>query len=321
MAIKEIGELYLEEKTIKTGLMPNRNAALSKKTSLFPDSERILYNYSSDPNVEDYAYYNKNNSEHIVFVGKNVFIDYNGNSGNFYCENPRHVLRQLLNPVEDGGLGLSQNDLYAVCENLKYALTVDEWVYVISKKGDDTLVFFRYSILTRDVECVNYAAFNDPVGTSCLYCKMLEFGKDIYFFTYLDDKITVYTHNTVTNMFQKHNILSSGLEAFNTPTTKSPSTLAVHIDYTRNKMVIFSCAASGAIKSFDLTSGQFEAVQNVPVSFSGKHIIQSSLNDDKYGESLSNEYLMVFTDDNTVTFFSRNYQSSLMISRITITGT
>jgi hypothetical protein len=321
MAIKEIGELYLDEKIMKTGIIPSRNTSFNKKTVLFPDSERLLYNYSSDPNVGDFAYYNDGINERIVFIGKNVFIDYDGNTGNFYCDNPRYALRHLLDPFEDNGLALSQEDLFAVCENLKYAIAVDEWVYIVSKISDDTLVFFRYSILTRDVESVNYTAFNNTVGKSFLYCKMVEFGKDIFFFTYEDSKITVYTHNTVTNIFQKHNVLTEGLESFNSVTTTSPNTLAVHIDYTKNKMVLISCVSSNVIKVFDVILGQFDLVQNIPISLAGKHIVQSSLNDDKYGESLVNEYLMVFTDDNTATFFSKNYQSSLMISRITLTGT
>jgi hypothetical protein len=319
MAFKEIGELYLD-KNIKTGVIKSRNNALVKKTILFPDSERLLYNYSSNPHVRDMAHYTNGIDDHLIFVGRNVFIDYNSNSGNFYCENPRYVLRSLIRPVSDGGLGISEHDLFAICENLQYALVLDNWVYIISQIANGNTILFRYDIITRTVENVCHDEFATAIGDSFLFCKPIEYGKELYFFMYYENNIAVYTYNIVTNIFQKHNTLTSGLVDFNQPSVITPHTISALLDRVNKKIIIIACVDNNVFKVYNLLTGLFETVQQNTVKLAGKHMASIAINDGYDSAKLPNEYIVCLTDDNSITCFSSNYTTGFLITKIIITG-
>jgi hypothetical protein len=317
MAFTEIGELVLDE-NMKTGIIKSRNNAQVKKTALFPDSERLLYNYSVDPHISDMAYIDDGINERFVFVGKNVFIDYNGNTGNFYCENPRYLFKDLTKPISDKGLGLSKEDLYALCENLQYVFIIDSWTYIFSRILNGNYVVFRYNIETKDIENVSYDEFSATVGSSFLYCKPIVYNKEFYFFTRCDNAIKVYTYNTLNDNFQEHETLTQGLVSFDQSILTVPHTLSAVIDNVSKKIAIIACVDNNVLKVYNLTLGQYETVQSNTVKFAGKTIKSITINDGQYSDATPNEYIVVLTDNNTITSFSSLYTSSLLITTISV---
>jgi hypothetical protein len=314
MPYKEIGELYLDEE-LKTGIINNRNNALAKKTLLYPDSDRLLYNYTRNPHIRDTVYYIDNENERLLFIGKDVFINYNVRTGNFYVENPHYILRSLCKPIAEGGLALSQNDLFAVSENLQYALLIEDWVYIISKKLNGNLVFFRYNILTEEISNYAYDNFTNTISESILLCKMFEYANDIYFFIYKDNEIKVYLYNIITAEFNINDSLSI-LANTSVPNNITANMLAAFVDKSLNRIFIITCSDSQSYKIYNLTSASAENVISLNHDdLAGRHIVHSGIN---YDNTIVNEGLFVILDNNTIYFFSKN--DTAIITRVIIKG-
>ena len=88
---KEIGELHTTKRTAVVGKLDSRYSNNKKKSILSPDSDRIIYNYFSNPNVRDCDIVKETNttSEKQIYVGKYFLAIYDVNKGNFICENPK----------------------------------------------------------------------------------------------------------------------------------------------------------------------------------------------------------------------------------------
>jgi hypothetical protein len=314
MSYKEIGELYIGE-DLSTGIIKNRNASLTKKTLLYPDSERLLYNYTKEPHIRDMVYYTNGKDEKLLFIGKDVFIDYNANTGNFYCENPRYVLRSLCKPIAEGGLGLTQGDLFSVSENLQYSLLVGEWVYIVSKRVNGNIVLFKYNIVTQEMCNVSYEGFTATIGEAILLCKIFEYANELYFFTSKENSIKVYTYNLVTEEFYFHESISA-LANINAQSLIRPQMLTALIDKTLNWMFIITSLDAGGYKLYNFNTGEAKVVSSPSLNLAGKQIIYSGINQ---GNAIPNEGLFLVTDNNIVYFLSKS-DSVVITTKVILQG-
>jgi hypothetical protein len=313
MSYKEIGDLVLNE-NMQTGII--RSKTNKKKTLLYPDGERLIYNYTIDPHLKDAVIYRGNDSERMLFIGKNVFIDYNGDTGNFYCENPRYVLKNLLFPLEDGGLNLSHEDLFCVCESMKCASIIDDSAFIVSKKKDNSTILFRYNFSNKAIDNINpdiQNKLNNALGDGIILSKIIKYDTYIYFFTLIDGLIKVFTYNTYNGDFSLHETLTEGLSQFNSDVSLTHA-MAIFVD--NGKLFILACVNNNALKVYDFFENSFNTVQGHNANLSGKRIINAFYNYD----GNQNEKIIVLTDDNTITLFSGEYSSSLLITKVYING-
>ena len=197
----EIGELHSTKSHAVVGKIPSRYSTNKKKSTISPDSDRLLYNYFSNPDVKDYAIVEETllADEKQVFVGSYFIAIYDSKTGNFVCENPKSFLKDLVNPISEGGLGyevdendkylkLSAEDFDSVCANMKYAITEDEYVYVISSLKDGRNVMFRINPFTYEVSNYHASGFLEDIGPKMIYCKPFTISSNIYFICYNRDK-------------------------------------------------------------------------------------------------------------------------------------
>ena len=90
---KEIGELSSNQESVVIGNVKNKKNSYKNKSLLSPDSDRLLYNYSSDVLVRDYGVTTTAEfKEKQIFVGKNILTIYDTENGNFYIENPKKII-------------------------------------------------------------------------------------------------------------------------------------------------------------------------------------------------------------------------------------
>jgi hypothetical protein len=314
MAYKEIGELAIGRE-LRTGIMPHRNNDLAKKSLLYPDGERLLYTYTIDPHVKDVVHYNDAGINRLVFIGKDVFIDYNINTGNFYSENPRYILRSLCKAVEEGGLGLSQEDLFAVSRNLQYALLVYDWVYITSQKVNGQNVLFRYNILTREIENVAYDDFTNNIGDTVLLCKMIDYAGEVYFFVYKENTIKVYIYNTAIHSLILHENLTN-LANHNTPPQMTDTMFAALADKASHKLFMITAANTDSYKIYNFDTEESKTITSSSLTLLGSQILHSGINN----STIPNEGLFIVTDNSIVYFLSKG-DSSFTTTRVILNGT
>ena len=141
----EIGELHTDKDIAIVGKIDSRYSTNKKKSIISPDSDRLLYNYFSNPDVKDVAIVEESviRDEKLVFIGRYFISIYDSRTGNFICENPKNFLKDLVKPIDQGGLGyvtdeygkyqkLSADDFDRVCAHMEYAITQSNYVYIVS---------------------------------------------------------------------------------------------------------------------------------------------------------------------------------------------
>jgi hypothetical protein len=316
MSFKEIGELHLDT-VMKTGLIQPRNQQHKKRSLLYPDSDNLIYMYTSTPHIRDSAYFkaDETHKERILFIGKDIFTIYDGDTGNFYNENPKYILKSLRNQIGDDGLQLTDEDLTAVCINLRYAVALGEWAYIISYNASNKAVFFKYNIYSGNTKSIAYSDFSTTIGLSFLYCKMVVYNDSIYFFSKIDGRITVYQYNTFQDVFYIDETITNGLDSLNADTTADENTLIAFVDPAVKKLYVIACLDTHAVKVFDFNTLTFETIVNKQLNFANTKFIQGFCNSSNTTVCLPNEYIVLVTGNDMITWLSTN-SSDFYISRI-----
>lgn len=331
---EEIGELSTDRSSALVGSIKDRSSSFRKKSLLSPDSDRLLYNYSSNPSVEDFAKIDATENyivngvatykgDKYVFVGKNLITIYDCVSGNFYLESPKSVLSSLLNSVSAGGLGLTKTDFEAVCENLKYVVAIDQLAYVISFTASNVPVLFSIDPYTYEVSSVAYANFAKDIGNGSnqLFCKPFCYSKTIYFIS-RDNTGTVsvnsYAASSKTWSDSTGNqVLLNLITGITSKTTVIKDSLVALHDEVSHKIFFISCVNSSEVTSkscigvyaynSDVTS---PAVTGAALSLGGRTIKQAEIYTDSSTRTPST-YIALLLDNNTLKFIKITDGSSL----------
>lgn len=197
----EIGELHANSKNAVIGRIDSRYKNTKKNSLLSPDSDRIIYNFSSDSRVADMAVRESHESitEKMIFVGKDFLSLYDSESGNFVLKEPHDFLKTLRNPyadIIDPGLGsldisnkdeatekLSYNSFNYVCKNLKYVISVDTYFLIISKLNNGKYVIFRFNPDNLTISKFKPRAFYTGPGSEEILDKPFVKDNVLYIFT------------------------------------------------------------------------------------------------------------------------------------------
>lgn len=313
----EIGELHTDKRFAIVGKIDSRYSANKKKSIISPDSDRLLYNYFSNPDVKDVAIIEETSlmDEKQVFVGKYFLAIFDSRTGNFVCENPKNFLKDLIKPIDQGGLGyitdeygnyteLSAEDFDSVCANMSYAIPQSNYVYIGSKLKNGTNIIFRIDPYTYKVSSFHADGFIADIGPKMLYCKPFAISSNIYFLLYNseDDALECYcvdtfgTSNVITGYSTKttdSTILSvprtiiEGIKKLFTVNTKIEGSIVALADGLRNTgTVYFFASVSDTTKAcavYNASTNSFTSatVSNWPTFSAGDHFIQTSLFNDK----------------------------------------
>lgn len=222
----EIGELHSNSKNAVIGRIDSRYQNTKKTSLLSPDSDRIIYNFSSDSRVADMAIREAHESitEKMIFVGKDFLSLYDSESGNFVLKEPHDFLKTLRNPYAnliDPGLGsldisnkdnatekLSYDSFNYVCKNLKYVISVDTYFLIISKLDNGKYVIFRFNPDTLTISKFKPRAFYTGPGSeeildkpfvkdNVLYVLTVDSNKAIHFWsTSINDESADFVSDT-----------------------------------------------------------------------------------------------------------------------------
>ena len=326
----EIGELHTTKNYAIVGKVDSRYDANKKKSIISPDSDRLLYNYFSNPDVKDVAIIEETSlmDEKQVFVGRYFLAIFDSRTGNFVCENPKSFLKDLIKPIDQGGLGyttdeygvykeLSADDFDSICANMSYAIPQQNYVYIGSKLRNGTNVLFRIDPYTYKVSSFHADGFISDIGPKMMYCKPFTISSNIYFLLYnqADDAIECYcvdtfgTSNAIVGYSSKttdSSILSvprtiiEGMKKLFTVNTKIEGSIVALADNLRNTgTVYFFAALSDTTKAcavYNASTNSFTGatISNWPSFAVGDHFIQASLFNDK---TMSNDNQTNADDD------------------------
>ena len=144
---KEIGELSSDKESVVIGNVKNKKNSYKNKSLLSPDSDRLLYNYSSDVLVRDYDVTTSSAEfkEKQIFIGKNILTIYDTENGNFYIENPKKIINKLVKLYPSS---IRFTDIEKMCENLKTVNVIDQKAYILTSKFDGENVLFSIDLYT-----------------------------------------------------------------------------------------------------------------------------------------------------------------------------
>lgn len=265
----EIGELHASSKNAVTGKIDSRYKNTKKTSLLSPDSDRIIYNFSSDSRVADMAIREAHESitEKMIFIGKDFFSLYDSDTGNFVLKEPHDFLKTLMNSYADAlepGLGsldisdkdsatekLSYNSFNYVCKNLKYVISVDTYFLIISKLDNGKYVIFRFNPDTLIISKFKPRAFYTGPGSEEILDKPFVKDNVLYLFTLNTNKSINFWSTSINDEsadFIKDNTSLSGLGSGGIDKVKYTKT---------NDIVKIFNISEGELKgyAFDLTTG------------------------------------------------------------------
>ena len=192
----EIGELHTNSKQAVVGRIDSRYKSTKKISLQTPDSDNLIFNFSSDSKVADmdvrYAY--DNVSEKMGFVGKDFISIYDSETGNFMLREPREVLKQLINPYNnrfDPGLGnldgysekLTTEQFDYVCKHLKYIVSADKYFFILSELPNGHSVIWKFDPDTAHISKFRPKNFYDGPGAETILAKPYVYNNTIYIFT------------------------------------------------------------------------------------------------------------------------------------------
>lgn len=146
---EEIGELHANSKNTVVGRIDSRYDATKKKSLLYPDSDRLIYDYYSDAKVCDMAIRPVQDSlnEKMLFIGNNFITIYDSDGGNFILKEPKDLLSSLKNPhtmaINPGFAGLdgtetdpdeierlTDEEISEICSNLLYCTHLGKYFLI-----------------------------------------------------------------------------------------------------------------------------------------------------------------------------------------------
>lgn len=194
---EEIGELHANSKQAVVGRIDSRYKSTKKISLQTPDSDRLIFNFSSDSKIADMAirYAYDNLSEKMMFVGKDFISIYDSESGSFVLKEPHDMLKTLINPYDnhlEPGLGklasenetsLGYDQLDFICKSLKYVISADRYFFMISEFNNGHSVIWKYDPDILRVSKFRPKDFYDGPGAETILAKPFVYNSVIYIFT------------------------------------------------------------------------------------------------------------------------------------------
>lgn len=318
----EIGELSTDTSLALVGKIKG-SSRFKSRSLLSPDSDRLLYNYASNVNVEDCAICEQDelHSEKIIFVGKNILTIYDTDSGNFYIENPRKILSKLAEPIEDGGLGLSEmtkyQDIISISKNLKYVFVVNKLVYIVSSKSNGDPVLFTLDPYTEEngyyaIKGLLVPEFNSSFAGKKIYCKPFEISQTIYIPAYDNNYAYCYGYNTnggtefVENANVSKSMFGDAVDGHYVCDVKGLNKIETYKDSINNRVWFFFMRGTNSIKVYDYQSSKTFNSPSI-AEFTGHNIVQFNCFTSKSGT----KYFVILLDNNKLVFI---HESGLTVS-------
>ena len=312
---KEIGELYTTKKTAVVGKLDSRYSNNKKKSILSPDSDRIIYNYYSNPNVKDCDTVKETNntSEKQIYVGRFFLAIYDVNKGNFICENPKSFLKNLVKPISEGGLGkdnkkLSQEDFNALCLGMKYVNVYGEYAYITSSLSDGRNVMFRLNTNTYEVESYHASNFDNFIGNKTIISRPFSISSNIYYLCKDNNTVKCYYVDTYHDNIYESEVFSNGLSSMVSSSTPENGLVALS-DEKRGYVYFFASKSTDYAKVYNISSGTFVGLtldKQWPFTSSSKftqYLLTNDSNNDIVNDSdksytLNRDYIVLLSNDN-----------------------
>lgn len=312
---KEIGELHTTKRTAVVGKIDSRYSNNKKKSILSPDSDRIIYNYFSNPNVRDCDIVKETNttSEKQIYVGRYFLAIYDVNKGNFICENPKSFLKNLIKPISEGGLGkndsnLSQEDFNSLCLNMKYVNVYGEYAYITSSLSDGKNVMFRVNTNTYEVENYHASNFNNFIGNKNILSRPFSISSNIYYLCKDNDTIKCYYIDTYHDNIYESEVFENGLSSLISSSTPENGIISLS-DEKRGYVYFFAAKATNYAKVYNISSGTFvpltldKSWPFVSTSSFSQYILTNDSENDIVNNSdvsytLNNDYIVLLSNDN-----------------------
>ena len=315
---KEIGELSSDQESVVIGNVKNKKNSYKNKSLLSPDSDRLLYNYSSDVLVRDYGVTASSTEfkEKQIFVGKNILTIYDTENGNFYIENPKKIINKL---VELYPSSISFEDIEKMCENLKTVNVIDQKAYILTSKFDGENVLFSVDLYTYDVSLIE--EIGRDIGSNLIYCKPFDFNKRLRFIVKSDDGLVVWEYNTVNGDWSKNTSFASALQSFYTAGADRYNSIVALKDQINSRIVFVSTVNEGSIKVYDYGSNStgFVAAVDTDLNIGGTTIRQSAFYQDVNSRT-NQTSIAILLDNNKMLFLSLTRgDSSYTVSSVVYT--
>lgn len=263
---EEIGELHANSKQAVVGRIDSRYNSTKKISLQAPDSDRLIYNFSSDSKVNDVAIRSAydNLTEKMMFVGKDFLAVYDSESGNFVLKEPHEVLKILINPFDakiDAGLGglvdenitrLTYDQLDFVCKSLKYVVSADKYFFIISELNNGHSVIWKFDPDTLRISKFRPKDFYNGPGAETILAKPFIYNSVIYIYTKTDEnKVRVWSCNVNDDNANTHFVYSDVLGGVNGIGSVSANSFGYIID---------NVNGTDVIKAFNIHNGELQAV-------------------------------------------------------------
>jgi len=263
---EEIGELHANSKQAVVGRIDSRYNSTKKISLQAPDSDRLIYNFSSDSKVNDVAIRSAydNLTEKTMFVGKDFLAVYDSESGNFVLKEPHEVLKILINPFDakiDAGLGglvdenithLTYDQLDFVCKSLKYVVSADKYFFIISELNNGHSVIWKFDPDTLRISKFRPKDFYDGPGAETILAKPFIYNSVMYIYTKTtENKVRVWSCNVNDDNSNTRFVYSDVLGEANGIGSVSANSFGYIID---------NVNGTDVIKAFNIHNGELRAV-------------------------------------------------------------
>ena len=263
---EEIGELHANSKQAVVGRIDSRYNTTKKISLQAPDSDRLIYNFSSDSKVNDMAIRHSydNLTEKMMFVGKDFIAVYDSEIGNFVLKEPHEFLKTLINSFDakiDAGLGglidenattLTYEQLDFICKSLKYVIAANKYFFIISELNNGHSVIWKIDPDTLRISKFRPKDFYDGPGAETILAKPLVYNSVLYVFTKnSEDKVRVWSCNINDENSSTQFVYTDALGGENGIGTVSGNSFGYIID---------NVNGSDVIKAFNINGGKLRAV-------------------------------------------------------------
>lgn len=297
---KEIGELSSDKESVVIGNVKNKKNSYKNKSLLSPDSDRLLYNYSSDVLVRDYDVTTSSAEfkEKQIFVGKNILTIYDTENGNFYIENPKKIINKLVKLYPSS---IRFTDIEKMCENLKTVNVVDQKAYILTSKFDGENVLFSIDLYTYEVSLIE--EIGRDIGSDLIYCKPFDFNKRLRFIVKSDSGLVVWEYNTVNGDWSNNTSFATALQSFYTAGADKYNSIVAFKDSINSRIIFVSTVNEGSVKVYDYGSNStgFTTVVDADLNIGGATIKQSAFYKD--ANSRTNQTSIAILLDNNKMLF------------------
>lgn len=266
---EEIGELHANSKNAVVGRIDSRYDETKKKSLIYPDSDRLIYNYSSDSRVSDIAIRKAQDSltEKILFVGKDFISIYDSDGGNFVLKEPKELLSDLRNPytstINAGFAGLNGNEvdpdnielldynsLDFICKNIKYCLQLDKSFLIFVELNDGHTVPFKLDPDNLSISKFSPKSFYDTFDSSKkIVSKPVIINNILYILSVNSDDNTVDLYNC--NINEPNVALVRDNTALSSLGTANFGSIGCTFEYINNLPVM---------KVFNIANGELKCV-------------------------------------------------------------